>query len=113
MAKKKRKAKRRPRAKPGPEWPLVLETFNEPSMLGPTRAIYLDAEPGCMNGSVSVVRYRVTVEPIDEPEAIRVRILKLWRECDNFHHWEPLRQAGLDHGIELVSNERGKERKDR
>lgn len=59
-------------------------------------------EPSCFNGMVRVEKYRVTVEKVQEPvEAIRSRLQKMWEECDNHHHREPLARAGLKYGIDL------------
>ena len=59
-------------------------------------------EPSCFNGMVRVEKYRVTVEKVQEPvEAIRARLQKMWDECDNHHHREPLARAGFKYGIDL------------
>lgn len=44
----------------------------------------------------------ITVELVEEPiEVIRERILKLWRECDNWHHWDLLKSAAAESGLVL------------
>jgi hypothetical protein len=59
-------------------------------------------QPSCFNGMVRVEKYRVTVEKVQEPvEAIRARLQKMWDECDNHHHREPLARAGLKYGLDL------------
>jgi len=70
-------------------------------------------EPSCFNGEVRVNKFRVTVEVVDEPkEVVAARIQKLWDECDNYHHWIPLRNAAAHIGYEL-HGEAGSQRKDR
>lgn len=77
-----------------------IETFHDPR--GYRLSQMKRDEPSCFNGVVSVRKYRVTVELVDEPdEAIRERIQKLWDECDNSHHWDPLRYAAKEYGLEL------------
>jgi hypothetical protein len=67
-------------------------------------------EPSCFNGSVSVVKYRVTVEVIEEPvEVLQERVRKLWRETKNMHHWMPLQNEAKKLGFELDRNELGKD----
>lgn len=61
-----------------------------------------EKEPSCFNGKVSVRKFRVTIELIDEPvEVIQERIRQLWGKCDNSHHWVPLQYMGKKYGIEL------------
>lgn len=74
------------KAKPAePEYPKVYESFNEPYIST------LRHEPFCINYSVEVRKYRTTIEIVEEPiEVIHERLEKLWRECDNIHHWTPL-----------------------
>jgi hypothetical protein len=96
-----------------PEFPKVVETFR---CLGAYEMSNIAgagwAEPSCFNGSVSIHRYRVTVELIDEPkEVLAERLLNLWRNCDNHHHIDPLRWTAREIGIELDLSEFGKFRK--
>lgn len=59
-------------------------------------------EPTCFNGGVSIRKYKVTIELIEEPnEVLAERLQKLWDECDNHHHWTPLKNAALQIGYEL------------
>ncbi len=45
----------------------------------------------CFNGNVSVRKFRIRIELVDEPvEVIGERLEKLWVECDNHHHRAPL-----------------------
>jgi DNA helicase HerA-like ATPase len=78
----------------------TIETFIEIS--GFTLNNMRQDEPSCFNGNVRVRKYRVTVELIDEPEeVIRERIQKLWDECNNHHHWQPLKNAAKQYGLDL------------
>ena len=80
----------------------TFETFREPT--GYTVGSMTQKEPSCFNGIVSVYRYRVTIELIEEPtEVIAARIQKLWEECDNMHHFGPLRKAAEKIGLVLDS----------
>lgn len=71
-----------------------------------------EKEPSCFNGYVNVRRYRITVEQIEEPkEVLESRLLKLWRETDNHHDWQPLKNAAAQIGITLPHSELGRDRK--
>lgn len=77
-----------------------IETFRDP------RGYWLrqieQKEPSSFNGDVQVRKYRVTVELIDEPDdVIRARIQTLWDECENHHHWQPLKAMAKKYGLEL------------
>ena len=87
-----------------------IETFRD--IQGWTLTNLIQDEPSSFNGIVNVHRYRVMVELIEEPnEVIAERIRKLWRECDNLHHRQPLKGAAAKIGVELDSSEYGKDRK--
>ena len=59
-------------------------------------------EPSCFNGLVNIRKYKVTIELIEESNDILAeRLQKLWDECDNFHHWTPLKNAAKQIGYEL------------
>lgn len=89
-----------------PEYPKVIETFGKP-YLG---TIGTDRGPSCFNSVVSIRRYRITVEEIPEPdEVLRDRLRKLWRECDNHHHWSPLQAAANELNITLAHADFGKD----
>ncbi len=61
--------------------------------------------PSSFNGNVQVYKYRITAELVDEPkEVIAARLQELWDECDNHHHWDPIRHAAIKIGYELVGN---------
>jgi hypothetical protein len=58
--------------------------------------------PSSLNGWVRIRKFKVTIEPIIEPiEVLSERLQKLWDECDNHHHWQPLRAAAKQIGYEL------------
>jgi len=83
--------------------PIVMETFSEPHQYA-IKNMKQDC-PSCFNGIVEVRKYRITVELIDEPnEVIAARIQALWDNCDNHHHWDPLRFAAKEIGYELQGN---------
>lgn len=86
-----------------------IETFRD--VRGWSLDNLVEQEPSCWNGNVSVRRFRVTAEMIEEPdEVIIARIQKLWRECDNHYHWQPLRNAAARYGITLDSKDCGKDK---
>jgi len=90
----------------GQQFPIVFDTFN--SFVTNSMQRYESKEPSCFNGIVDVIKYKVTIEIVPEPdEVIRERLLKLWRMCDNHHHWEPLRAAADKVGLELDYKESG------
>jgi hypothetical protein len=69
-------------------------------------------EPSCFNSEVSILKYRVRVELIDEPvETYRERLQKLWNEEDNHHHYEPLQNMAKRFGVKLVGDFGSKRRK--
>ncbi len=85
MAKTKKK-------EPVPEFPKVIETFSKPESWEFDRM--KDSEPSCFNGWVSIKRYRITIEEIEEPiEVLQARLEDLWLHCDNWRHWQPLENA--------------------
>jgi len=59
-------------------------------------------DASCFNGVVNIRKYKVTIEPIEEPkEILAERLQKLWDECDNWHHWTPLKTIAMQIGYEL------------
>lgn len=88
-----------------------IETFRDPR--GFSLNQLKQDEPSCIN-FLSIRKFRVTVELIDEPvEVIQERIKKLWYECDNHHAFDSLKAAGKQYGIALDYNDFGKFRKKR
>lgn len=103
-------SKRKPVAIKRPDpYPLTVETFDVPWDL---QRGHLRDHPSCFNGNVSITRYRITVERIDDPpEVLHERLRMLWRSTDNWHHRDPLRQAALRHGLELDGNDFGADKR--
>lgn len=67
-------------------------------------------EPSAFNGNVEIKKYRVTIEEITEStEVYHQRLQKLWDECDNHHHWNPLKSMAKKFGYELKGSA-GKDR---
>ena len=62
----------------------------------------LAKEASCFNENVSIRKYKITIEPIEEPnEILAERLQKLWDECNNFHHFNPLKNAAKQIGYKL------------
>ena len=90
--------------------PIVFETFRN---LGSYEISSMTQKaPSSFNGNIQVIKYRVTIEEVDEDDnVIRERIIQLWRECDNHHQWKPLQAAAKRYGMTLDLNDVGKGRK--
>ena len=90
--------------------PIDFETFRE---IGSYEVSTLSkGEPTCFNGNVSIYKYRVRIERIEEPlETYRERLQKLWEEEDNHHHWSPLQNRAEALGIKLTGDFGSKRRK--
>jgi hypothetical protein len=88
--------------------PVVRRSFETFQKLDSWREGQLTSkEPWCFNGGVGIWKYRITVEEIEEPkEVLEARLRKLWRECDNHHHWQPLQAVAKELGITLTHEER-------
>lgn len=87
MAKKKK-----PEQPKQPEYPIVIETFRDVGKWEIRN--WRDDTPSAFNGIVRYKKYRVTIEEIEEPiETYQERLEKMWVECDNWHHWSPLKAA--------------------
>lgn len=74
---------------------------------------HTQCNPDCFNGIVSIRRFRVTVELIEEPRDVLVeRLQKLWDETGNHHNWRPLENvaASLDY---TFPNSPGSKRKEK
>ena len=60
-------------------------------------------EPSCFNGIVDVEKYEITIVKIEEPKKVyKERLQKLWDECDNHHHWNPIKATAKKLGVELI-----------
>ena len=89
----------------------TVETFR--STLGYWINTIREDNPSCLNGIVSVERWRVTVEKIEEsPDVICERLEKLWCESDNHHHYRPIQAKALEYGY-TFKGEFGENRKKR
>lgn len=95
--------------KPVPQTKIEFETFRKFSSY---ETVNLKKnEPSCFNGLVEFKKYKVTVEPVEEPvEVYQERLQKMWDECDNFHHWQPLKKAAESVGYSFT-NSAGTKRK--
>jgi hypothetical protein len=84
--------------------PLVSRSFETFQWLGSWQESRLrQDEPYVWNGVVGVRKYRITIEPVDEPiEVLRQRVQALWDKCDNHHNWEPLQRAAASLGMERL-----------
>lgn len=82
---------------------LVFETFRDIGIY--ERANLEWVNPVCINQDVRVRKYRVTVEPVEEPiEALHARLQTLWDESKNSHDIAPLRRVAEELGYELKGN---------
>lgn len=94
---------KKPVSPPPPPYPMVFETYRE--LAGYWQTQLEQEHPSVFNGWVRVRRYRVTVEEVPEPlEVLRSRLQTLWDECDNHHHWTPLKKAAAEIGCELIGS---------
>jgi hypothetical protein len=81
----------------------IIETFKE--LKGYWLSDLKKDNPSCFNGMVDVEKYRVTIEKIKEPkEVYQERLQKLWDECDNHHHWNPLKATADRLGVKLTGS---------
>lgn len=98
--------------KPDAAEPISFETFQKIGAFE-IRSLKQD-KPDCCFNSVRVRKYRVTVEPIHEPDSVIVKRLKaLWADCDNWHNWDCLQNEAAKYGVELDMETVGKNRKKR
>lgn len=106
-------AKRKKSVKPLDAYPKVVETFRQIGSYELSDYSFNNDQPNCFNGNVSIKKYRITVEVIEEPiEVYQERLEKLWLECDNWHHWGPLENAAAQIGYKF-KGELGSQRKDK
>ena len=79
---------------------IVFETFKD---IGTWEIGQLTQEaPTVFNDMVRVVKYRVTVEKIEEPiEVYQERLQKLYDESKNHHHWGPLKRESEKFNYEI------------
>ena len=61
-----------------------------------------DDKPSAFNHFVRVVKYRVTIEEVEEDKSIiEERLNHLWENCNNHHHHSTIEKKALQHGIVL------------
>ena len=63
-------------------------------------------EPRAFNGELRVKRYKVTIEEVSTIEEECDAIQKLWDDCDNHHHYTPIRNYAKKIGYELKEKSR-------
>lgn len=79
--------------------PAVFETFGDPSQ---QIERFLTAKPSIFNGTVSVERYRITIERIEEPEAVlKERLTELIEAPGHIDKYKHVRKAAARLGIKL------------
>jgi hypothetical protein len=89
----------------------AFETYWRPKPYDIDRMI--NGAPHVWNGEVSVRRWRVIVEPVEESvEVLYARLLDLWERSHNMHEYGPLQAAAREIGRELPSDRLGKRRGD-
>lgn len=95
---------------PAPFKKVSFETFRNLSGYGISQ---LKIEtPTCFNGKVSIRKYRITIEEVEEPkEALIGRVQQLVSDCDNYHSWTPLMDAAAQLGVTLDTSDFGRNRK--
>jgi hypothetical protein len=104
-------AKRKKPAIPENVYPKVTETFRAIGDYELNGYSFNNTTPSCFNGIVSVKKYRITVEIIEEPiEVYHERLEKLWVESDNHHHYRPLEAAAAQIGY-IFKEQFGSQRK--
>ena len=83
-----------------PDLKIEFETFRKPGYFA--QKDLTQKSPDCFNGEVAIRKYKITFELVDESwEVLIERLRKLWSECDNLHHWNPLQSEAKKLGIEL------------
>jgi len=95
-------AKKKMAAPALPKYPKIIETFRSVGDYELNGYSFNNKTPSCFNGIVSIKKYRITVEIIEEPlEVYQERLEKLWVESDNFHHHTPLKNAAKEIAYEF------------
>lgn len=74
-----------------------------------SRYAHVEDHPRVFNGQLSLRRFRITVEVINEPiDVLRDRLRKLWRESEpNIHARSIMHEAARELGIELDAQGQG------
>lgn len=69
---------------------------------------FTQTEPSAMNGTCRVIKYKISIERIEEPiEVYSERLNKLWDENDNYHNWDCVRSAANKLGVTLINQYAG------
>ncbi len=91
-------------------YPFSFETFRDIGAW--EKGNLTQKQPDSVNGWVRVVKYKVTVEVIDEPiEVIHARIQELWDKCDNYHNWTPINNCAARYNYTLIGSAGSKKNK--
>ena len=87
----------------GKTYPIVYEGFTD-CEFSVSEAMRPWKEPACGGSTgASVVKFRVTIEKIEEPIEIYIqRLRKLWLFSDNHHHREHIQREAKSLGIETA-----------
>lgn len=80
-----------------------------------SRYVHVEDQPRVFNGELSLRKFRITVEVINEPiDVLRDRLRKLWRESEpNIHARPVMHQAARELGIELDAQGQGADHRSR
>ena len=77
-----------------------FETFR--TIRAHERVNFIQKYPSSFNREVRAIKYKITVEQIDEPlDVIQSRIQKLWNRCDNWRDKPPLLAAAKKYNMSL------------
>ncbi|URC15244.1 hypothetical protein GD1_120 [Paraglaciecola Antarctic GD virus 1] len=77
-----------------------FETFREVGDYAKSNLI--QDEPDCFNGKVSVVKYKITVEVVQEPmEVLLERVYDLLKSTTNHHHRSPIETLAKEYQSKL------------
>ena len=80
-------------------YPIVFDTFQ--NFDSHQMRLMQGCRLTCWNGVVSVKKYRITIEEVEEANGVVARLQELWDRSDNHHHWYPLQAAAKAIGYEL------------
>ena len=79
---------------------IVFETFK--NMGGYEQSIMERNKPSCFNGFVSIEKFKVTIEKVEEPkEVLAERLEELWASSHNGHDIDPLKAKAAEIGYEI------------
>lgn len=79
---------------------IEFETFKELSFYNQMQMTL--KEPSAFNREVRIKKFKVTIEPIEEPNEVYCqRVQQLWDYCDNHHNWTPIQKVAKELGYAL------------